>query len=286
MMLSISRRRAIPENAPASGTDNVIADGIIHPSVVDMVAETGSTLGGFRWWRADTPMPEPLENPTIYVSNDRITWTYPPGISNPIDPWPGAATEDDKKFNSDTEMVWDADNDRLVLYWREVGITPGPAWWCATSTDGINWTHLPEPLLYGGMSMGLAQAPDGDWRAYLFNGEGNGAVFIAPSATGPWVAAETPITGWLDGTYGLAYHGDVICYQGVWMAIANVRWLGTLIAASADGYAWTWDYRNRFASYRPTMAPSAEDGYMDVWASSPIKYYRLPVSLWINLLSA
>lgn len=276
---------------PESNTVNTVplvpgAVSIVHPSVVDM----GARWNGYRWWRGDTPMPNAYENPSIWGSNDRINWTVPAGLVNPIDPWPGAHIDNAGWFNSDTELVWDPVGQRLVLFWREV-VPPGAKYFAASSRDGSTWLHhgivIPPISGAANMSAGIARDPEtGQWRALMFGGAG--AIYTAPDALGPWTLDPTPLTGWwLSGDPALPYHGDMIWHDGAWLVICQTRWLGWRAAASHDGYSWTFEEPTGsppFGGYRPTMAPSTEPGYFDVWGSEPNRYYRMPQSHWLDLL--
>jgi hypothetical protein len=286
-MLAATRRRASAFPLPAHNIVNVVPlipgpQSIVHPSVVDM----GARWNGYRWWRADTPMPDEYENPSIWASNDRVNWTVPPGLTNPIDPWPGAHINNLDWFNSDTELVWDPVGQRLVVFWREVA-PPGAKYFAASSRDGSTWLHhglvIPPIASGANLSAGIARDPaTGQWRALMFGG--SGAVWTAPDVLGPWEFAATP-TGWLSGDPGLAYHGDMIWHDGYWLAIAQTRWLGVLPAISEDGYAWTWGTDPIAGGYRVTMLPSTQPGYFDVWGSEPNRYYRFAQSIWFDLLT-
>jgi len=92
----------------------------IHPSVVDM----GTAWNGYRWWMADTPYAaadNQLENPALWASNNRTSWVVPAGVTNPLVAAPGQLVG----FHSDTELVWDADASRLLLFYR-LGLFTGP----------------------------------------------------------------------------------------------------------------------------------------------------------------
>lgn len=286
LMFTAARRRGMGFPVPASGAacTQPLTEGVstIHPSVVDM----GARWNGYRWWRADTPMPDEFENPSIWGSNDRVTWEVPPGLTNPIDPWPGAHINNVKWFNSDTELVWDHVGQRLVVFWREV-VPPAAKYFAASSRDGSTWLHhglvIPPIDDAANTSMGIAFDPvGGEWRGVMF---GNiGAIWTAPDILGPWTFAARP-TGWMSGDPALAYHGDMIHHDGLWFIIANTRWLGVLPAISEDGYHWHWGSTNVGGGYRPTMSPSPESGYFDSWGGqAPCQYHRIPMSAWYDLL--
>lgn len=97
------------------------SDQSVHPSVIDLKTEYGvNSWGGFRYWMALTPYPNfnsAFENPSILASNDGIRWIAPPGIINPLAPKPTGHVLD--SYNSDPELVFDPDQNILILYWRE-----------------------------------------------------------------------------------------------------------------------------------------------------------------------
>jgi len=101
---------------------------LTHPSVIYFT----DGWNGYKYWMAMTPYPNAditLENPSIVVSNDGITWIEPEGINNPIFPY----SESDN--NSDPEIFYDEDTDELWLYNRYTVLER------KTSSDGINWSE-------------------------------------------------------------------------------------------------------------------------------------------------
>ena len=107
----------------------------LHPSV--LYFKNG--WNGYKYWMANTPYPNydsTLENPSILVSNDNITWIVPVGGSNPIVPYPGGAD-----YNSDTELVYDPVNDKIWMYYRtRISGTSEEQINVVGTTDGINWS--------------------------------------------------------------------------------------------------------------------------------------------------
>lgn len=101
----------------------------VHPSLIDFYSEFGIlTWGGFRYWMAMTPYPngdDAYENPSLLVSQDGIKWIVPPELQWPIDIKPGTKNSNPANYNSDPELIFDCDENCLLLYWREslVGIS-------------------------------------------------------------------------------------------------------------------------------------------------------------------
>ncbi|TGE33706.1 hypothetical protein [Desulfosporosinus sp. Sb-LF] len=93
----------------------------VHPSVIDFKTEYGiETWGEFRYWMVFTPYPNfnsAFENPSLLVSKDGLTWIDPPNIKNPLALKPLGSLNGN--YNSDPELVYDPDQNTLILYWRE-----------------------------------------------------------------------------------------------------------------------------------------------------------------------
>lgn len=266
-----------------------------------MVAETGAPLQGYRWWMLDTPFPnlsnrDDFENPQITVSNDRLNWIMPEGITNPIGPAPANLSF----WNSDCELIWDAAEDRLIAYWRTNYIAEYLM--AATSTDGITWTiQDPAPLTYATnghpfMSPAIAQADDGSWRKLMYGSNyTDPGLWTAPDPLGPWTnLGLVTITGGNAASLGKR-HGDMIRYKGHWLAIysdLSVIPNATRVMIAEDDTALTWRLSSANVtpgqgSYRPTFIPSTEPEYLDVWYSSPssnVYYTRIHESAWLDLL--
>lgn len=271
----------------------------IHPSVVDMVAERGSPLGGFRWWMANTPWTDKqdvTENPIIVASNDRVTWVAPPGLSNPIEPWDEIAGN----YNSDTELVWDPVEQHLVCLWRWVSTSLGVTEMRAkTSADGVTWSPTALVLTPSPISPGITRRPDGGWLMIHYLGWG---VSRADSPLGPWVpqaGGQRPA-----GIADNPYHGSVDYIAGQYIALfsdATIPKGGPslmYVARSPDGYTWTpvtqipgngiiGDVGG--SVYRPILAASTSPGWVDVWCSTTamvpgsshgqnVVYTRFPLS--------
>lgn len=105
----------------------------IHPKV--LYFESG--WNGYKYWMAYTPYPQGQtdhENPCIAASNDMINWVEPQAGINPLDPTPP-----NNGYNSDTDLVYRPDLDRLEVWWREVSGDDTYKINRRTSTDGKSW---------------------------------------------------------------------------------------------------------------------------------------------------
>lgn len=107
---------------------------MLHPSI----AYFPNGWRGYNYWCSYTPYPNNdrlYENPCVAASKDGNTWVAmgaQPLVANP-----GGST-----YNSDTDLCYDAANDRLVLIYRDHGIpTSGNSRiMLMVSSDGVTWT--------------------------------------------------------------------------------------------------------------------------------------------------
>lgn len=315
-LLALARRRgSLPPLAPPYNAATYIdvptpdATGhTTHPSVLDMVAESGALWNGYRYWMAHTPysgFAVALENPCILASNDKTTWVTPDGLTNPIDPWPGG---DD--YNSDPDLIWEPTTETMVCYWRDYlggsGVPDNLVFCYSTSTDGSTWTtqtdalDLTFPTSGGIFSPAILRVGPGDWRMWLVDDNGTSHVRTATSYAGSW-SAPTALTfnGTVDaGVAGGLWHWDIIEHGGTFygLVIANRSTDAANIYAmtSADGITWAlnttpvlqgradWDRQ----LYRPTLTMGS-GGRVDVWYSAysagsdwRIGYTEIPLTEW------
>lgn len=278
----------------------------LHPDVWDA---GNAGWHGWRFWMGVTPFRatgggEAIENPLIMVSNNGYHWRTPPGMTNPIDPWPGQATNDLGWYNSDTDLVYDAANDRLVLTYREV-FQNQETIHCRTSSDGVTWSAQSTLMAFnntgfGSVSQAVLQASPSEWRMYFCSGNADNTwlrYYTAPSPTGPWSSTQTRF--YLTGAATDAYHGDFIKdgarYYGVFpILVSGASTGGDAPAVSLDGVNWTVGpafntVGGPQASYRPTMQIDKLDPTkVNVWYSTldpaRVYYTRVPRSLWDDLI--
>lgn len=271
----------------------------IHPSVVDM----GVRWHGYRWWMANTPYANEdvgLENPCIWGSNDRLTWHVPAGLANPLVFRPGPNADN---FNSDTELVYDPDTGRLIVYYRS-GLTDnlGTAIVAQYSTDGSSWSspqilfRSPDILPTGSkVSPTVWRAGAGDWRMWFWGRADPAVMLTAANPLGTWTSAGAINRA---GSTFDGWHGDVVWHDDRWLMIyTDSPVYGRIdLSSSLDGINWSAAVRitNGAAGgwdttlYRPTITPSTESGYIDCWWSGygdvpgtcATDYVRLPLSLW------
>lgn len=267
----------LPKSFTACVTPTYEGSGVTtHPSVVDM----GRPWNGFRWWLADTPFPnddDDYENPSIWGSNDRINWTVPAGLVNPIDPMPPSG------YNSDTELVYDPDEGRMVCLWRPyVG---GGVMEAAVSTNGNSWHHqgeLTRPTEGWGVSPAVWRTGPGEWHMWHFGGPALPVKYTASSPLGPWTWVGTcTLTG---NDPGNRWHGDVIRWGSVWLGVfAHHTTRAVYPMSSADGMTWEVGATLPGTAYRPAILPSTVPDHIDLWAGGnggKTIYRRHHVSLW------
>ena len=257
----------------------------VHPSVVDMVHETGAPFRGFRYWMGITPYAgsnDQLENPCVVVSNHGWEWQEPQGISNPLD------TPTSGWYFSDTDLVWDHDADRFILYYRNIG----SGTYALTSSDGITWMKHGVISTDNGISPSIVHKGPGDWWMWL-DGYTGTRLRKAPDPLGPWTLAAGGITVPDPGTYGDLWHYDVIWDEATqhFFMIGCDRGWETFPAVSADGITWVGGPRITGNTYRPTMTPADDPDWFNVWGTldgNPnwtIQYTQYPRSLWTNLIA-
>lgn len=122
-----------------------------HPSVVHFT----ELFNGFSFWMAYTPYPiggglyiDRWECPSIAVSNDGVTWTTPPGLTNPIQDLTEEQIQN-RAYYSDPCLIYH--NNQFELWYRlteDRSNVQGTKVYRVFSSDGINWSE-PELVLTG-----------------------------------------------------------------------------------------------------------------------------------------
>lgn len=108
----------------------------IHPSVVAIAAG----WNGYKYWMANTPLPQSqgspsdYENPSIWASNDGVTWDVSAGLTNPIVAKPVGG------YNSDTDIFYNSADNKLYVIWKDS--TGGNVIKIISSSDGITWGNI------------------------------------------------------------------------------------------------------------------------------------------------
>jgi hypothetical protein len=111
-----------------------VAKEVVHPDIYIF----DEPWNGWTHWMVYTPYASSnnqIENPSIEVSNDGITWQTPAGLTNPIVGTPVGASD----FNSDPELMFD--DGKLKIIYRETLISTSIENMKYTeSSDGITWS--------------------------------------------------------------------------------------------------------------------------------------------------
>src|SRR5205085_3209520 len=112
----------------------------VHPDVV----EFPGWWNGWQYWLTMTPYPKSdfhVENPSILVSRDGIHLEVPNGLANPVVAHRGRPSD----YNSDPELVYNAETNRLLLFYRFVDKKTNSIL-VSSSSDGVRWR--PEPKAF------------------------------------------------------------------------------------------------------------------------------------------
>ena len=131
----VTGKRGTRLNLPTHVAGNTTGEAT-HPSV----AYRPEGWNGYPYWMAFTPYQgadDSMEDPNIVVSRDGITWTVPPGVTNPLDDAPGSPL----LYNSDTDAVFGPDN-KLYVFWRTFdpnAVGAEETLWYRSSADGVTW---------------------------------------------------------------------------------------------------------------------------------------------------
>lgn len=270
----------------------------VHPSVVDMVAETGKPFRGWRYWMAITPYEgsdEQKENPCILVSSHGWDWQVPQGLTNPIDA-PGVNGSPAGGYNSDTELIWDPEGQRFIMYWRRAF----ERLHAAESRDGLIWKKHFDIITSANateyVSPSLVRKGPRSWWMWAGGAE-SFQMLRATSPLGPWTKVGK-CTMPDPGTPGNIWHHSVLWdaqTQHFFMLGDDREW-AIFPAVSPDGFTWKAGPHmlQDGTTYRATMVPSDDPTMFDVWYSYQgvsdlgndwwTKYTRLPRSLWTSLI--
>lgn len=287
----------------------------IHPGVVDFTAQHGiPAWNGHRYWMAMTPYADnkaAIENPSILASSDGYTWVVPAGLTNPIDTGPAGAG-----YNSDTDLVYDPDTDRLWCFWREhnYGDTSRPIGellHCAWSTNGAAWTVIQEVLVsqvpgnaaqsMAFLSPAVVRRGLGDWCMVSMGRPAVGSsprLWSATAPTGPWTE-DGPVTfTWTGMNAQEVWHFGMTYFNGTYHALLDINGPTTqanYAATSTDAQAWNvagatpviaetsgWDTR----PYRACLTPHEDGDKARVWYSAygttgwRTGYTQAPLTAW------
>ena len=227
----------------------------VHPDVVRFPAP----WRGWEYWMAFTPYPksnQAMENPSLAVSHDGVRWEVPADFTNPIIAKPSAG------YNSDPDLTYDAQLDRLVMIYRVVSNGENLIK-AISSVDGRTWT-LPKVTFrrksHGIVSPTIASRPGGPptvWYVDAGHRNCRDRATRVLSQDGPGMQAlesARPETGWsTPRLVGMLQPGFSVWHLDViWVPERNEYWAiypanrsyscsgrDLFFARSSDGVSWT-----------------------------------------------
>lgn len=261
---------------------------IVHPSVLHFPGR----WNGWAYWMAYTPYNNgdaQYENPCIAVSNDGTNWSTPAGLTNPLDPDPGAPA-----YHSDTNISMLTDG-RMLLIWR-LRDGSNTHLLASTSRNGVTWT--PKVTIgsvgYDGLIAPVVQWNGKDYTVWTVENSPNPNILqmrrvADPTAPGA-LDAVTPLTcvHSLPPSVDI-WHFDIIKHGGTYFCVVQGVEDGGwyfFFGTSLDGYSWDFA-QTRFmrkgagtasSFYKASIQPlETPDGLgFDMWythaAGSPTTY--------------
>lgn len=269
----------------------------VHPDV----ACQNPGWNGARCWLMYTPYKNSdpsYENPAILLASNDTTWNTPPGVSNPIVPYPGL-----RSFNSDPDHAFEPGSNRLVQVYRVVSDSFNDIMIMSTSNSTASTAPriaFREPN-HDAISPSLIIAPDRSARVWYVRAGVQGcetstsSVALRTAAPAPrqrldetdWSPArdvQLSIPGWvvwhLDVTQlprGAGYLALIVGYPRQLDCASSDLWLAT----SADGIDWRtyampilWRGMNLARArgistwYRGTLRYDAATDSLHIWPSA------------------
>ncbi|MCB1504821.1 MAG: hypothetical protein KDJ47_07570 [Hyphomicrobiaceae bacterium] len=193
-----------------------------------------------------------LENPSLFVSSDGVSWAVPTGVSNPI----VAEPERRGSWHSDGDLILHGDS-ALYLYYRFNSGAGETTCLLTRSEDGIRWTQ-PEPLFQFQVS-GRFASP-----AVIERGSRYSMFFVDTIARTVRVRHSPDGRRWFEESEVLqfpgAWHLDAISWEGRIYLLLNAS-KALFLLRSLDLETWeilSADGWRRFA--RPAEAVSGRAG--------------------------
>lgn len=274
-----------PLQIPSYTQNDSNEDQVLHPSV--LYFENG--WNGYKYWMAYTPYPNnniKKQNPSIVVSNDKINWVVPPGLTNPIIAEPSAEIQ--YPFNSDPQLTMSADGETMYCIYRIVTNWNRQEFWKIETTDGVNWHNNVQVLSFIKPKEALSPAivyKDGLYHMW-YNGGGNPRKYYYRTSTNLIDWGDEYLTNIssinIQDTYKYFWHIDVVYNNGYYWIIGNMAKIGDYAGDLYIGYSkngiddWVLSnepiliQRNSYwdrALYRPTILPTSNTSF-DLWYST------------------
>lgn len=168
-----------PLEIPTFTAEGMLENSLTHPDVIKF----DTSWNGYTYYMAVTPNQtgnSQFENPCLVASNDGIHWEIPKGISNPLT---GVKEEAKPYHNCDTDIVYQAEEDALYIYylWSKdspgygsSGFHPSEVRLYVVKGDGqgnLTCTENFETVAtttyrYDALSPAVVIGPDGIWRMW------------------------------------------------------------------------------------------------------------------------
>jgi len=245
---------------------------VVHPSVLRF----DSPWNGWIYWMAYTPYSNEVaavENVSIEVSNDGITWQVPDGLTNPIYIPPSGNTADpDLVFHNDILWVVFHDNSFAGLSSIDAAYT----------TTGTNWTlHTTTNILSvasGSTNQVLSPAvivdKDNTLKMWTMNslhdsGTNTLQMWTSIGVTNEWTfAGDCDLNeSYTDTPTGELWHHEVCELGGQYIYMGcNNGYKAIYFGTSFDGLTWNLSTNNNVEgtqiinAYRPAFVPVFKDG--------------------------
>jgi len=225
---------------------------LVHPTLLYFP----NGWNGYKYWMCATPYPSAqsaYENPSMYVSNDCITWIVLSGVTNPIEAKPAGSA-----YNSDPTLFMMPDGITMCLVIKVSGEEESERFYLKTTTNGINWTT--RQLIFGTLASAEQNVSPSFWwdgsQWYMFS------INILPATN----VLQYRTCATLDGTWSEAivcnianvptgkepWHFEIRKYKNVYIMLINYMTTG----GSSNGilrFAWSPDGVN-WASSSQTVA--------------------------------
>lgn len=229
-----------------------------HPKVIDM----GEKWNGYRFWLSYTPYPkgnDKYENPHIVASNDLVNFSevkfnhgmpknYKAGV----------------RFNSDSELVYNPDKNRLELFWRYTDYEANyMALYMRYSYDGDKWSDATVAYetnnrkKYDMVSPAIVYE-NGTYKLWYVSGY---KVWYREWKNNAWTESVATSMSYSTTTY--TWHIDVEKINGQYELLAcsttdksDRKHMNLYYTTSADGYNWN----EAEVVLKPSSDSSAWDG--------------------------
>lgn len=224
-----------------SGADSQYPNNAYHPKVVDI----GKNWNGYRYWISYTPYPngnDKYENPTIVGSNDLINYSeikFCEGIPSNY--------KKSVRFNSDSELVYNPDKNRLELYWRYTDYEANyMALYMRYSYDGSKWSgRTPVYETYNRKKYDMVSPAivyeNGKYKVWYVSGY---KVWYRELTNNAWSDSVVTSLSYPSTTY--TWHIDVEKINGRYELLtcsttdkSDRKHMSLYYAASADGIKWS-----------------------------------------------